>query len=251
MPAKIPSDIGSLEYGPRGQPITAHPANAAAIERLARAARSPATTHPEFVTEDNCFEILGLNARQFRKYIVPLCAKSVVKIGRTHIVPTDCVRKRLEELAAEQSRESGAKKSIASSTIGVAGGAPIMAGRAIIGTVCEPTFDQKKARRTIGGLRGLSADHKTALRMMASYANGGGVCWMPYAGLAKAADKSLAVMSAVVRRLEGLKLIDIIDGAFCFDEHSVLLCRLTLPTKRATRRTPAKSVTSSQHADIA
>jgi hypothetical protein len=52
-----------------------------------------------FVSQETAFVMLGITSRKFREIVVPLCRGSVVRVGKSALIPADVAEERLKALA--------------------------------------------------------------------------------------------------------------------------------------------------------
>ncbi len=64
------------------------------------AARPTISVRPLFVSQETAFVVLGITPRKFLDLVVPMCRDSVVRIGKSALIPADVAEGRLLALAA-------------------------------------------------------------------------------------------------------------------------------------------------------
>jgi hypothetical protein len=61
--------------------------------------RPPVVVRPSFVSQDSSLALLGLCARKFLDVLVPRCARDVVRVGRTVLIPLEVAEGALRALS--------------------------------------------------------------------------------------------------------------------------------------------------------
>jgi hypothetical protein len=59
-----------------------------------------------FVSQENCLQVLGVDARRFLERVVPTCKASVVSLGKLRLVPIDDAEAALRRLATPAGQHS-------------------------------------------------------------------------------------------------------------------------------------------------
>jgi hypothetical protein len=62
-------------------------------------ARPALVVRPLFVSQETAFAVLGITPRKFRELLVPLCRGSVVRVGKSALIPADVAEGTLRSLA--------------------------------------------------------------------------------------------------------------------------------------------------------
>lgn len=68
--------------------------------------RPPVALRAAFVSQENCFAVLGVDPRRYLDRVVPLCRGHVVALGKLRLTPLDVAEEKLREVAAAQSSEA-------------------------------------------------------------------------------------------------------------------------------------------------
>lgn len=63
--------------------------------------RPPLVVRPLFVSQETAFAVLGITPRKFRELLVPLCSGSVVRVGKSALIPADVAEGTLRSLSAD------------------------------------------------------------------------------------------------------------------------------------------------------
>ena len=69
--------------------------------------RAPIMVRSAYVSQENCRELLGVDARRFLELVVPLCAGHVTPLGKLRLVPLDVAEERLHARARHQEPDDG------------------------------------------------------------------------------------------------------------------------------------------------
>lgn len=64
-------------------------------------ARPAFVVRPLFVSQETAFAVLGITPRRFREWLVPLCRDSVVRMGKTALIPADVAEEKLRGLTVD------------------------------------------------------------------------------------------------------------------------------------------------------
>ena len=72
----------------------------AAPKKRRTSARPTISVRPLFVSQETAFVVLGITPRKFLDLVVPMCLDSVVRIGKSALIPADVAEGKLLALAA-------------------------------------------------------------------------------------------------------------------------------------------------------
>ncbi len=64
-------------------------------------ARPALVVRPIFVSQETAFAVLDITPRKFREWLVPLCRESVVRMGKSALIPADVAEGKLRGLAVK------------------------------------------------------------------------------------------------------------------------------------------------------
>ena len=63
--------------------------------------REPVVVRAAFVSQENCRELLGIDARRFLELLLPLCTGHVTPLGKLRLVPLGVAEDRLQAHARD------------------------------------------------------------------------------------------------------------------------------------------------------
>jgi hypothetical protein len=67
--------------------------------------RPPVALRASFVSQENCFAVLGVDPRRYLERVVPLCRGHVIALGKLRLTPIDVAEEKLCEMAATPSAD--------------------------------------------------------------------------------------------------------------------------------------------------
>jgi len=67
------------------------------MTRRAREARPPLVVRPSFVSQETAYAILGIPPRKFLDVIVPTCAGTVIRVGRSVLITLEAAENALRQ----------------------------------------------------------------------------------------------------------------------------------------------------------
>jgi hypothetical protein len=73
--------------------------------------RPPVALRASFVSQENCFAVLGVDPRRYLERVVPICQGHVIALGKLRLTPIDVAEEKLREMAAAPSVDASAPDS--------------------------------------------------------------------------------------------------------------------------------------------
>jgi len=67
--------------------------------------RPPVALRASFVSQENCFAVLGVDPRRYLERVVPLCRGHVIALGKLRLTPIDVAEEKLRDMAATPSAD--------------------------------------------------------------------------------------------------------------------------------------------------